>query len=97
MSTHLDAQASVSEYQSSVARLRAAMLSAMFSAEWEVGRGLTAEQSIVVGGGYRSGLDVDRHRILPIALLWAAHWMSRSASQSTLMTEANAKFKRLLT
>jgi len=48
MSTHLDAQASVSEYQSPVARLRAAMLSAVFSAEWEVGRGLTAEQSIVL-------------------------------------------------
>jgi len=48
MSTHLDAQALVSEYQSSVARLRAAMLSAVFSAEWEVGRGLTAEQSIVL-------------------------------------------------
>ena len=32
-----------------------------------------------------------------IALLGAAHWVSRSASQSALMTEANAEFKRLLT
>jgi hypothetical protein len=41
--------------------------------------------------------DIDLHRIQSIALLRAAHWVRRSASQSALMTEANAKFKRLLT
>jgi hypothetical protein len=53
--------------------------------------------SLELSRGCRSGLDADPHRIQPIALLGAAHWVSRSASQSALMTEANAEFKRLLT
>ena len=65
------------------------MLSAVFSAEWEVGRGLTAEQSIVL-----MSIGTVSHRSRG---WWAARWVSRSASQSALMTEANAKFKRLLT